>query len=66
VIVPAVAVHEVAPAETNCCFPPRASDTLAGEIIWGGIRVTTAEADPPDPVAVTVTMLEAGIVAGAV
>ena len=33
VIVPAVAVHEVAPADVNCCVPPRASETVVGEMV---------------------------------
>ena len=65
--VPAVAVQLVAPAEVNCCMVPRSRLTVAGEMVCGGMgcRVTTALAEPPGPVAVTVTVLEAGIAAGA-
>ena len=65
---PDTAVHDVAPLEVNCCVAPRFNVTEAGEICWalGLISVTVAEADPPGPVAVTFTLLEAGIAAGAV
>ena len=64
---PALAVQLVAPADVNCCVAPRSKLTEAGEIVCGGMgsSVTLALADPPGPVAVTVTALEAGIVAGA-
>jgi len=66
--VPAVAVHMVAPEDVNCWVAPRFSETLVGEMCWalGSTRVTEADADPPGPVAVTVTWSEAGMVAGAV
>jgi hypothetical protein len=52
----------------NCCIAPRFKETVDGEIVWGFIpcRVTAAEADPPGPVAVTVTELDKGMVEGAV
>ncbi len=66
--VPAVALQFVAPLEVNCCVVPRLTIALVGAIVCGGgaTRVTVAEADPPGPVAVTVTLFDAGIVAGAV
>ena len=65
---PATAVQVVAPADVNCCVAPRFSETLVGEIVCGfaDCSVTVADADPPGPVAVTVTLLDEGIVAGAV
>jgi hypothetical protein len=52
----------------NCCVAPRASETAVGEIVWGfcDISVTAAEADPPGPVAVTVTEFDDGMAEGAV
>ena len=66
--VPTVAAQLVAPAEVNCCVTPRSRLTAVGEIVCGGmgISVTLALAEPPGPVAVTVTAVEAGMVAGAV
>ena len=65
---PAAAVHVVAPGEVNCCVAPRFSETLAGEIVCGfkDCSVTVAEADPPGPVAVTVTVFDEGMAEGAV
>ncbi len=67
-MVPAVAVQVVAPGEVNCCVAPSFKETVTGEIVWGlrACRFTTAEAEPPDPVAVAVTELDSGIVEGAV
>lgn len=50
---------------------PRFNDTVVGEIVCGfgacgACSVTAAEADPPGPVAVTVTALDDGMTAGAV
>ena len=66
--VPNVADQPVAPAEVNCCVAPRSKVAVAGEMICAGIgtSVTAALAEPPGPVAVTVTVVEEGIVAGAV
>ena len=52
----------VALAEVNCCVALRFKETVNGEIVWGSsaCRVTTAEAEPPGPVAVTVTELADG------
>jgi hypothetical protein len=51
----------------NCCVPPKFKETVTGEMVWGfwTWSVTMAVADPPGPVALTVTELEAGMVAGA-
>jgi len=64
--VPAVAVQEVAPVEVNCRVCPTVTLAVAGEMDWGAARETVAAADPPGPVAVTVTNAEEGIVDGAV
>ena len=66
--VPAVAVQEVAPEEVNCRVAPRFTLAVVGEIVCaaGLDSVTVALADPPGPVAVTVTLFEAGMVVGAV
>ena len=47
---------------------PRSRVAEAGAIVWGGTgaRVTVALADPFAPVAVTITVGDAGIVSGAV
>jgi hypothetical protein len=68
VIVPKVAVQADAPAEVNCCVAPRLRETVSGEIVCGfrACSVTTAEAEPPGPVAVTVTELDDGMLEGAV
>ena len=65
---PAAAVHVVAPVDVNCCVAPRFKETDVGKIVCGfkDCSVTVADADPPGPVAVTVTELDEGIVAGAV
>jgi hypothetical protein len=73
VMVPAEAAHvtEVCPEAVNCCVAPRATDVVDGETVIGPpsgcVRVTVAE---PDwlfvPEAVIVTVLDDGIVAGAV
>ena len=64
---PAVADQLVAPAEVNCFVVPRSNVAVAGEMACAAIgsKVTFAVADPPGPVAVTVTALDAGMVAGA-
>ena len=66
--VPEVADQLVAPDEVNCCFAPRSRLAVFGEIACGGrgTRVTAALADPSGPFAVTVTEVDAGMVAGAV
>ena len=58
----------VAPAEVNCCVAPRFRETVTGAMVCGfrTCSVTAAEADPPGPVAVTVTELDDGMVEGAV
>src|SRR6185312_6577420 len=48
------------------CFAPRFSEAVSGVIVCGATRVTVDEAEPLTPVAVIVTLLEAGSVAGAV
>ncbi len=63
---PALAVQLVAPAEVNCCVFPRRMLALVGEIACGAISVTTALAEPPGPVTVTVAVPLEGIVEGAV
>ena len=64
---PAVAAKLVAPAEVNCSVAPSSTDAVVGEIACiGAMRVTVAPAEPLGPVAVTVTVLDVGIVAGAV
>jgi stage V sporulation protein SpoVS len=67
-MVPAVAVQLVAPEEVNCFVCPMVTEVDVGEITCGGsgTNVTAALAEPPGPVAVTVTAVEEGIVAGAV
>lgn len=67
-IVPLTADQPVAPAEVNCCVAPRLSETVAGEMVCGfeAVSVTAEDAAPPGPVAVTVTKLDAGMLAGAV
>ncbi len=65
-IAPADAVQEVAPAEVNCWVAPRFRETLAGEMAGALTSDTAATADPPGPVAVMLTLLEAGIVEGAI
>ena len=67
-MVPAFAAQLVAPEDVNCFVCPRVTDADVGEIDCGssGARVTAALALPPGPVAVTVTPVEDGIVAGAV
>ena len=65
---PALAVQAIAPAEVNCCVAPKARVAVGGEIVCGVplTSVTTADAEPPGPVAVTVALLDEGMVAGAV
>src|SRR5579871_6271455 len=71
-MVPAVAVHVtlVCPLAVNCCVPPRATDAVAGLTVIGDavlVSVTVAVADwLPVPVALIVTVLDIGIVVGAV
>ena len=65
-MVPAVADHEVAPADVNCCDAPSKTVALVGEIVCAPAKETVAEAEPPGPVAVTVIVPEDGMVAGAV
>jgi len=66
--VPEVAVQLVAPDEVNCCVDPRSRLAVVGAMVCGGgaTSVTAAEADPFGPVAVIVTLFEAGMVVGAV
>ena len=66
--IPEVAVQLVAPDEVNCCFAPRSRLAVVGEIACGGrgTSVTAAVAEPFGPVAVTLTAVDAGMVAGAV
>ena len=66
--IPLAADQFVAPADVNCCVAPRFSETAAGEIVCGfeTVSVTTADAEPPGPVAVTVTKLDTGMLRGAV
>jgi hypothetical protein len=68
VTVPWAAAQAVAPAEVNCCCAPRFNETVIGEMAcaFRACNVTAAEADPPGPVAVTVTELDDGMTAGAV
>jgi hypothetical protein len=65
-MLPAVALQLVAPAEVNCWVPPRRTLALAGEMDCAPTSVTVALAEPPGPLAVTVTVPDDGIVAGAV
>jgi stage V sporulation protein SpoVS len=67
-IVPAVAAQPVAPEDVNCFVCPSVTDAEVGEMDCGsrGARITAALALPPGPVAVTVTAVEDGMVAGAV
>jgi len=67
-MVPAVVVQLVAPEDVNCFVCPSVTDAEVGEMDCGssGARVTAALALPPGPVAVTVTAVEDGMVAGAV
>jgi hypothetical protein len=53
----------------NCCVAPSVTLALVGETVIDAAfatRVTFALAEPLDPVAVTVTVDEDGMVAGAV
>jgi len=52
----------------NCCVALRFKETVGGEIVCGfrTSSVTAAEAEPPGPVAVTITELDGGMLAGAV
>ena len=63
-----MATHAVAPAEVNCCIAPRFREADVGEMVCGFwfTSVTVAEADPPGPIAVTVTEGADGIIVGAV
>ena len=67
-MVPALALQLVAPDEVNCSDCPNMTEAAVGEMACGtGVtKVTVALAEPPGPVAVTVTEFDAGIVAGAV
>jgi hypothetical protein len=67
-MVPAVAVKLVAPDEVNCFVVPRVTEADVGEMTCGvaDLSVTLALAEPPGPVAVTVTALDEGMVDGAV
>ena len=65
-IAPAVTVALVALAMTNCAVPPRSKVVVTGDIVGRAASVTAAVAGPLGPVAVMVTALEAGKVAGAV
>ena len=66
--VPDVAVQLLAPNEVNCWVLPRVTEAEVGEMTWGvaALSVTLALAEPPGPVAVTVTAVDVGMVAGAV
>ena len=54
--------------DVNCCVAPSIRLALVGEMVVGtlSMTVTTALADPPGPVAVTVAVPDAGQVDGAV
>jgi hypothetical protein len=67
-IVPALAVQEVAPAEVNCWDCPTATIADVGEIVCGMLvtRLTVARAYPVELITVMVTVEDAGIVEGAV
>ena len=54
--------------DVNCCVAPRSRLALVGEMVVGTLlmTVTTALADPPGPVAVTVAVPDVGQVDGAV
>src|SRR5579871_858781 len=71
-MVPSVADHVtlVCPLAVNCCVPPKATEAVAGLMVMGeaaGVSVTVAVADwLPVPVALIVTVLDIGIVVGAV
>ena len=66
VIEPAVVDHVVAPTDVNCSVCPSVAVAELGDMVCGAIRATVADADPPRPVAVTVTDPEEGMVDGAV
>jgi hypothetical protein len=72
VIVPADADHVTLdwPVAVNCCVPPSITFAVDGDTVIGcagALSVTVAVPDwLPDPVAVMVTVLEEGMVAGAV
>ena len=68
-MLPTLAVQLVAPEEMNCWVWPAVSETDVGEIVCVAaalVRETVAVAEPFDPVTVTVTVEEDGIVVGAV
>jgi len=67
-MVPAVAVKLVAPIDVNCFVCPKVTEVDSGKITCGvaDLRVTLALAEPPGPVAVTVTAVDEGMMDGAV
>ena len=66
--VPAVADQLATLDEVNCCVPPRTTVAVVGEMVCAvaATRVTVALTELTGPVAVMVTLLEDGIVDGAV
>ena len=63
---PEVALQLVTLAAVNCCVPPRSRVTVEGDTASFATRVTVALLVPPGPVAVTVSVPVAVMVAGAV
>jgi hypothetical protein len=66
VTVPAAALHVVTLVAENCCVEPRVTVAVAGDTVSFGSRVTVAAPLPPGPLAVIVSVPEAGMDAGAV
>jgi hypothetical protein len=66
-IVPLSALHFVTFGDVNCCVACNFSSTVVGDTTGSGpsTSVIVAVAEPPGPVAITVALPDAGIVAGA-
>ena len=63
---PAAALHVVTLLAENCCVEPSVTVAVGGDTVSFGTRVTVAEPLPPGPLAVIVSVAEAGMDAGAV
>ena len=66
VTVPETALHVVTLVAENCCVEPSITVALAGETTSFGTRVTVAVLLPLGPVALTVSVPDAVVTAGAV
>ena len=63
---PAAALHVVTLLAENCWVAPRVTVAVAGVTVSFGTKVIVAEPLPPGPVALIVSVPEAGIETGAV